>query len=102
MFIMTANALSTMEIADNLFEHIVNPLMAGMLFVAILIFIIIAIKLIAGAESIDRKDLFTKLWWSIAGIFIITSVWTIIAFVRNLAESDIKISVQQDAELTCI
>ena len=87
-------ALSAKEIADNLFDHIVNPLMAGMLFIAILFFIGIAIKLLMGAESTDRKELFTKLWWSIAGIFIITSVWTIIAFIGRLAESDIKISSQ--------
>ena len=86
---MIANAISAKEIANNLLDHIVNPLMAGMLFIAILIFIIIAIKLIAGAESTDRKDLFTKLAWSIVGIFIIVSVWTIIHFVGRIAESDI-------------
>ena len=86
---MIANAISAKEIANNLLDHIVNPLMAGMLFIAILIFIIIAIKLIAGAESTDRKDLFTKLAWSIIGIFIIVSVWTIIHFVGRIAESDL-------------
>lgn len=84
-----ANALSSKELATNLFDHIVNPLIAIMLFIAILIFIVIAIKLIAGAESADRKDLFTKLGWSIAGIFIIVSVWTIIHFVGRLAESKV-------------
>ena len=97
---MLALALSAKEVANNLFDHIVNPLMAGMLFVAILFFIIIAIKLIAGAESTERKDLFTKLGWSIAGIFIITSVWTIIAFVSRLAERDIQTSLQHLAEAT--
>ena len=92
---MIVNALSAKEIADNLFDHIVNPLMAGMLFIAILFFIITAIKIIAGAEATDRKDLFTKLGWSIAGIFIITSVWTIITFVSRLAESDIQISIKR-------
>ena len=86
---MTAYALSAKEIANNLLEHIVNPLMAGMLFIAILLFIIIAIKLMAGAESADRKELFTKLGWSIAGIFIIVSVWTIIHFVARITESDL-------------
>ena len=85
---MLVNAISSKEIANNLLVHIVNPLMAGMLFIAILIFIVIAIKLIAGAESVDRKELFTKLGWSIVGIFIITSVWTIIHFVSRVTESD--------------
>ena len=98
---MLALALSAKNIANNLFDHIVNPLMAGMLFVAILFFIIIAVKLIAGAESTDRKELFTKLGWSIAGIFIITSVWTIITFVGRLAESDIQVSLQRLIETTC-
>ncbi|MCY4577147.1 MAG: hypothetical protein OXB96_01780 [Candidatus Kaiserbacteria bacterium] len=96
---MLTYALSAKEIANNLFDHIVNPLMAGMLFIAILFFIIIAVKLIAGAESTERKDLFTKLGWSIAGIFIITSVWTIIAFVSRVAESDIKTSLYHSAEI---
>ena len=91
---MPAYALSAKEIANNLFDHIVNPLMAGMLFIAILFFIIVAIKLIAGAEATDRKDLFTKLGWSIAGIFIITSVWTIIGLVSRLAERDVQTSLQ--------
>ena len=91
---MLVYAITSKEIADNLFDHIVNPLMAGMLFIAILIFIVIAIKLLAGAESIDRKDLLAKLGWSIGGIFIIASVWTIIAFVSRLAESDLQISLQ--------
>ena len=90
---MLASALSATDIANNLFDHIVNPLMVGMLFIAILFFIIVAIKLIAGAESTERKDLFTKLGWSIAGIFIITSVWTIIGFVSRVAESDIQTSL---------
>lgn len=83
-------ALSAEEIAGNLFEHIVNPLMAAMLFVALLVFIIIAVQLIKNSDSVDRKELFTKLSWSIAGIFIITSVWTIIAFVAKIAESDLQ------------
>ena len=95
---MLALALSAKEISNNLFDHIVNPLMAGMLFIAILVFIIIAIKLLAGAESTERKDLFTKLGWSIAGIFIITSVWTIIAFVSRIAERDIQTSFQHLVE----
>ena len=95
---MLALALSAKEVANNLFEHIVNPLMAGMLFIAILFFIIIAIKLMAGAESTERKDLFTKLGWSIAGIFIIASVWTIIAFVSRLAERDIQTSLRHPIE----
>ena len=95
---MLVFALSAKEIADNLFDHIVNPLMAGMLFIAILFFIIIAVKLLAGAESTERKDLFTKLGWSIFGIFIITSVWTIIAFVSRLAERDIQTSLHYLAE----
>ena len=98
---MLTYALSAKNIADNLFDHIVNPLMAGMLFIAILFFIIISIKLIAGAESTERKDLFTKLGWSIVGIFIITSVWTIISFVGRLAESDIQVSLQHLMETTC-
>ena len=98
---MLALALSAKEVANNLFDHIVNPLMAGMLFIAILFFIIIAIKLIAGAESTDRKDLFRKLGWSITGIFIIASVWTIITLVKNLAESDIQFSVQYLAKVLC-
>ena len=91
---MLVYALSAKEIANNLFDHIVNPLMAGMLFIAILFFIIVAIKLIAGVEATDRKDLFTKLGWSIAGIFIITSVWTIIGLVSRLAERDVQTSLQ--------
>ncbi len=98
---MLTYALSAKNIADNLFDHIVNPLMAGMLFIAILFFIIISIKLIAGAESTERKDLFAKLGWSIVGIFIITSVWTIISFVGRLAESDIQVSLQHLMETTC-
>ena len=94
-------ALSAQEIAGNLFDHIVNPIMAGLLFVAILIFIVIGIKLLAGADSLDRKDLFTKLGWSIFGIFIITSVWTIIALVGRLAESDIQISLRTMVEVAC-
>ena len=95
---MLAYAISAKDIANNLFDHIVNPLMAGMLFIAILFFIIISIKLIAGAESTERKDLFTKLGWSIAGIFIITSVWTIIGFVSRVAERDIQTSLHHPIE----
>ena len=98
---MFVSALSAKEIANNLFDHIVNPLIALMLFIAILFFIVIAIKLLLGAESMERKNLFSRLWWSIFGIFIITSVWTIIAFVGRLAESDIKISFWNYLEILC-
>lgn len=88
---MIVSALSGKEISDNLFEHIVDPIMGAMALVAILLFAITAIKLIRNADSVDRKDLFTRLGWSIFGIFIIVSVWTIIAFVGRLAESNLQI-----------
>lgn len=86
---LVVDALTAKSVAHNLFEHIVNPLIGGMLFVAILVFIIIAIKLLRSVDSLDRKDLFLKLFWSIVGIFIIVSVWTIIHFVSRLAESNV-------------
>ena len=89
---MLASALSAKDLADNLFDHIVDPLMGLMLLVSILIFIWIGVQLIRNSDSTDRKDLFTKLAWSIFGIFIIISVWTIIGFVADLAGSDIEIS----------
>ena len=89
---MFALALSAKDFADNLFEHIVDPLMGLMLLVSILIFVWIGVQLIRNSDSTDRKELFTKLAWSIVGIFIITSVWTVISFVADFAGSDIEIS----------
>ena len=86
---MVVGALTAKGVALNLFEHIVNPLIALMAFVAILLFIYWSIKLVRNADSVDRKELFTKLAWTIFGIFIIVSVWTIIHFVERVAESDL-------------
>ena len=87
---MTAHALSPTEFANRLLEHIVDPLIALMAFIALLFFIITAARIIYNTDSYDRSKIMTQLWWSIFGIFIIFSVWTILTFVGRLANSDIS------------
>lgn len=87
---MVVNALSAGEFADKLLEHIIDPIIAALAFIALLLFIVTAVKIVYNSDAAgDRAALFRTLWWNVFGIFVIFSVWTIITFVEQLAESDV-------------
>ena len=84
---MIAYALSATKLANNLFEHIVNPLIVLLGIIALIILLIVAIRLMAKTDSTDKKDIIKQLAMVIFGIFILFSVWSIFIFVYELADS---------------
>ena len=90
---MIANALSPTEIANRLLENIVNPLIALMAFIALLVLVIMGIKYVVNVDDAgNRGDLFKKMGWAVFGIFIIFSIYTVIAFVDRFAEGSVDIN----------
>ena len=87
---MTITSFTPQEFANKLFEHIVDPLLAAMAFTSILLLIVVGIKFIKNADSLERGKLFKSLAMVVFGIFVIFSIWTIVTFVGRLAESDIN------------
>ena len=96
---MTTNALSATEFANNLFDHIVDPLIALMAFIAILYLVFSVIRVIANSESNNRPAQFKHLFWSVIGIFVIFSIWTVITFIGRLAESDLTENLEKKERL---
>lgn len=89
---MLAYALTANQFANRLLENIVEPLVVLMAFIAILIFIGVAIRFINKADSSEqRAGMFKSMGIIIFGIFVIFSIWTIFSFVGRLANSDIDI-----------
>ena len=88
---ITAQALSAREIANRLFEHIVDPLIALMAFIALVLLIVMGIKFITTDASEDRGEMLKKLGWTIFGIFIIFSIFTIVSFVERLSEPGTRV-----------
>ena len=85
---MTAYALSAAKLANNLFEHIVNPLIAFLGFIALMILVIGAMHFMFKADSAqERKEILKKLAIMIFGIFVVFSVWSIFRLAYRLADS---------------
>ena len=90
---IVAHAISAGEFGNRILEHIVEPLVALMAFIALLLFVITAVRFVHNADSSkDRGSWFRSLAIIILGIFVIFSVYTIFVFVGRLANSDIPLT----------
>ena len=89
---MIVHALSPEAFANRLFENIVDPIIALLAFLALLLFVWTAILLIKRQkESGDRAELFKRMGIVILGLFIVFSVSTIFLFVDRLANPEIDL-----------
>ena len=93
---MVTYALSAGEFGNRILEHIVEPLVALMAFVALLLFIITAIRFVHNADSSGKRStMFKSMAVIIFGIFVIFSIYTIFIFVGRLANSPINLEEQR-------
>ena len=89
---MKVYALSAAEFGNRILDVLVSPLIALMAFLALLVFIVAAIRFMYLADaSGDRQGIFKRMIIIIIGLFIIFSIYTIFAFVGRLAGSPIQL-----------
>lgn len=80
--------IDAVKITNNIFEFIVDPLVAILAFIAIFYFIITTIRFLLNGDGGKRGELIKQMLWSVVGMFIIFSVWTIFTFVERITESN--------------
>ncbi len=89
---MEVYAFSAAEFGNRIITILVDPLIALMAFLALLLFIFAAIRFIHNADSAsERGEMFKRMAIIIFGIFIIFSIYTIFSFISRLANSDIDL-----------
>lgn len=94
---MIAYALTPTEFANNLLQEIVDPLVALMAFVALLILIYKVIQYVRNpGDAANRVTALKGIGISVFGIFIIFSIWTIFVFVGRLADSDVTRELKKE------
>lgn len=83
---MFVYALEANELANRLFEHVVDPIIALLAFIALLIFVWTGVRYIYNVESSEKRgSLYRSFGIIIFGLFIIFSIYTIFSFVNRLA-----------------
>ena len=82
--------------ANKLFFEIVDPIISILFFVALFIFIVNIIRFMVNKESAKRGDIVKSVLWSIVGLFVISSVFTIIFFLGRVGDTNIDVQGPRD------
>lgn len=97
---MITHALTAEEFANNVFSEIVEPLIALIAFIALLLFVWFAGKVVrnSGEDAEKRKENVKKMFIAMFGLFLIFSVYTVFIFVIRLSNSETEIEKQERLE----
>ena len=89
---MIVYSLTAEEFAQKLFVNIVDPIVAILFITAVIYFFYVVIKYIKDVENVDlREARLHGLLWGIVGLFVISSVWSILFFIKRITDSDTPI-----------
>ncbi len=93
---MIVYAVTASGVANSLFNNIVDPLIAAMAFIALLLLIVTAVRFVANADAAEKRGgMFKNLSIIILGIFIIFSIYTLFSFVARLSQSDQQLNKKE-------
>ena len=68
----------------GLIEQVVGRLIPIVVALALIYFIWGLIQFLIAADSEGRDDGKSKMWWGIIALFVIVSIWGIVAFIGNI------------------